>query len=199
MLLIVTNFSSNFSKQIFFHIIFLFSKRQNYMSMCQWSMFLIIAPPKISCADNIIQKKVRKVSSIRGRHTKIELFVKYERRDTNRLELVARISLHPLYPITGSENVSRYFGSPWGQECRTFSDQPSTTINHNHISTHPQLHTKTKINSPIPDRFTSTVSLTSSSFYIYILYFNPLFVAIYLLSKVLDIWAIEICFFNCAF
>lgn len=102
-----------------------------------------------------------------------------------------------LYPIAGSENVSRYLGSPWEQECRTrtFSDQPSTITNY--TSTYPQLHTKTKINSPIPDRFTSTVSLTSSSFYI--TSFILILCCDSLLSKLLDAWAIEICFFNCTF
>lgn len=62
-------------------------------------------------------------------------------------------------------------------------------------STHPQPHIKTNINSPIPDRFTSTVSLTSSSFYM-ISYFNPPRRAIYYSRKYLTAWAIEISLIN---
>lgn len=109
-------------------------------------------------------------------------------RTKNRSNCHAYVALS-LYPITGSENVFRYWGSSWGRvpdadflRPATNYHEPSpiiTITNHIHTSTtaytHIHAHTRNtqKNNSLIPDLFTSTVSLTSSSFYM-ISYFNPL-------------------------
>lgn len=88
-----------------------------------------------------------------------------------------------LYPIAGSENVFRYLDSPWGRVPDADFLRPAT--NHHQsspsptTSTHPQSHIKTKKNSLIPDRFTSTVSLTSSSSSFYIISCLILYRAIY--------------------
>lgn len=118
-------------------------------------MFFIIVLPKISCVDNIIQKSEESFLDPRtsdGNRVICEIWTERYKSFRPCHAYVAS----SLYPIAGSENVSRYLGSPWEQECRTrtFSDQSSTITNY--TSTHPQSHTKTKINSPIPDRFTST-------------------------------------------
>lgn len=138
-------------------------------------MFLIIALPKISCVDNIIQKSEKSFLDPRTSHGNRVICEIWTERYKSSRTCHAYVA-SSLYPIAGSENVSRCFGSPWGQECRTrtFSDQPSTTINHHqpHIHTSTIAH-KNKNKQPYP--WSLHQHGESYFFFIlyYILYFNP--------------------------
>lgn len=80
---------------------------------------------------------------------------------------MSRVALS-LYSIAGFENVFRYLGLSVGELRCGFSQtsqlppSPTTITNHIHIHNHTRTTNKKR---PIPDRFTSTVSLTSLSFY----------------------------------